>query len=260
MNASFKTKLIDFVRSVSEKSPMPLSGFQDLPERVLYSSGINFATCNGVIEKQGAPLTPHDLDEVIRFFDAKKLPFIWWTKDPFLETQGFQFGGVMTGISLNTAEINTLFPSPPANVELKMVRTEEDLHLFCQVIADCCAFPLELKEQYERVSKIAMDRKEQIHLLAYSNGIPVATASLAIASNSAKIHNCTTLPSYRNKGIGTFLCSTASVEAKKRNYSQVIAITMPKGMASGLFKKLGYQKISTLPFYVYGASPDEIEK
>ncbi len=123
MSAAITTGLIDFFRSVSKESPMARSDFQDGSERTIYSSGIDYAPCNGVVEKQETNLKDHDVHEVIRFFNAKKLPFVWWTENRSLEAHGFQFGGVMKGISLDTAEIKNLSATPPANVELRTVKT-----------------------------------------------------------------------------------------------------------------------------------------
>ena len=52
----------------------------------------------------------------------------------------------------------------------------------------------------------------------------------------------------------------ALVEAQKRKYNQVMAILMPKGIAWGLFTKLGFKEVCHFPFYVYGVSADELEK
>ncbi len=77
---------------------------------------------------------------------------------------------------------------------------------------------------------------------------------------SSGFWNLTTLPEYRKQGIGLSLVHAALVEAQRRKHSEVMAILMPKGMAWGLFAKLGFQEVVRFPFYVYGASASELEK
>jgi ribosomal protein S18 acetylase RimI-like enzyme len=260
MNAVIMMGLTDFFRSVSKEGSLPRSDFRDNSERSLYSAGLDHALFNGVIEKNEISLKHHDVNEVVNFFNSKKLPFVWWTNSKFLETQGFQFGGTMKGIALDITKGKPIPSAPPLNVKVKTVNTEQELNVFSRIIADCFGLNSQIEQQYTRVNKTAMDRKEQIHFLAYLDGIPVSTATLATLPKSAGIWNCATLPAYRKRGIGTFLCSAASIEAKKMNYQQIMAILMPKGLAWGLFNNLGYKEVTTLPFYVYGASANELEK
>ncbi len=260
MNAVIMMGLIDFFRSASEANSLPLSDFQEQSERVVYSSGIDYAPCNGALEKNETSLKQHDVHEIVKFFNSKKLPFVWWTNNKILETQGFQFGGIMKGILLDTAKSKPILPAAPSGVRIKIVDTEQELTAFSRIIADCFGFNSHVEQQYTSMSRAVMDRKEQIHFLAYVNDIPVSTATLTTLPKSAGIWNCATLPEYRKKGIGTFLCSAASMHALKMNYQQLMAVLMPKGLAWGLFHNLGYKEVSSLPFYVYGASASELEK
>jgi ribosomal protein S18 acetylase RimI-like enzyme len=92
------------------------------------------------------------------------------------------------------------------------------------------------------------------------DGVPAGTATLSISPQSAGIWNLATLPEYRKAGIGASLVHAALVEAKARQHKQVMAILMPKGMAWGLFTKLGFREVCEFPFYIYGVSAEELEK
>lgn len=96
--------------------------------------------------------------------------------------------------------------------------------------------------------------------MAYLNGLPVGTATLSVSPSSAGIWNLATIPEHRKHGIGSALVYAALVEAKKRQYDHVMAILMPKGLAWGLFTKLGFQAVCEFPFYIYGVSAEELEK
>jgi ribosomal protein S18 acetylase RimI-like enzyme len=105
-----------------------------------------------------------------------------------------------------------------------------------------------------------MKKKEQIHFMAYLNGVPVGTATFSISPSSAGIWNLATLSEHRKHGIGGALVHEALVEAKRREHDQVMAILMPKGLAWGLFMKLGFQAVCEFPFYIYGVSSEGLEK
>ena len=88
----------------------------------------------------------------------------------------------------------------------------------------------------------------------------MGTATLSVSPSSAGIWELSTLPDHRKHGIGGALVHAAIEEARKRQYKQVMAILMPKGMAWGLFAKLGFKAVCEFPFYVYGVSAEELEK
>jgi ribosomal protein S18 acetylase RimI-like enzyme len=115
-------------------------------------------------------------------------------------------------------------------------------------------------KQFHAINAAAMNEGEQLHFLALINGNPIGTATLSTSDLSASIWNLTTLPEYRKQGVGTALVHTALKEAHKHHYTQVMAILMPKGMAWGLFITLRFEEVCQFPFYVYGASAEELEK
>jgi GNAT superfamily N-acetyltransferase len=103
-------------------------------------------------------------------------------------------------------------------------------------------------------------KNEQVHFMAYLDGVPVGTSTLSVAPSSAGIWNLATLPDYRKHGIGGALVHVTLVEAKKQHHDQVMAILKPKGMAWGLFTKMGFKAAREFPFYIYGVSAEKLEK
>lgn len=77
MNTAVMMGLIEFFRSASEKTLLPRSDFKDNAQRTIYSTGIDYAPCNGIIEKNEAGLRHNDVKEVVNFFSIKNLPFVW---------------------------------------------------------------------------------------------------------------------------------------------------------------------------------------
>lgn len=251
----------DTFRSGSIHSPLPEAAFKETPHNCVYAWGMDFVCGNGVMEKNGDRIpTEHEIDQVIKYFAAKKLSFMWWSSAKILETKGFQFGGILTGIAVDIA--NTMPPKPEtsSDLEIKIVQSESELETFTNLAANAFAMTSKATKQWLQLNDSLMKIGEHIHFMAYLNGNPVGTATLAVTPTSAGIWNLATLPEYRKSGIGGALVHAALLEAKKRHHEQVMAILMPKGLAWGLFTKLGFTALCEFPFYIYGVSPDELEK
>jgi len=170
-----------------------------------------------------------EIEQTIEYFSVKNLPFIWWTSAKILETKGFQFGGILTGIALDISQAVPPKPATSSDLEIKIIESETDLDSFTKLAVEAFAMNAIATEQWRALNASVMERDEQVHFLAYLDGIPVGTATLSVSPSSAGIWNLATLPEHRKHGIGAALVYTALVEAKKRQYGQVMAILMPSG-------------------------------
>ncbi len=252
---------LDTFRSGAVYSPLPNAEFQAMDQKILYAWGMDYVCGNGIIEQnQNRIPTDEEIDSAIEYFSVKKLPFMWWTCAKILESKGFQFGGIFTGIALDIVE--GIPPKLPVSSDLKIeiIQSEADVHSFTELAASAFAMNAIAKEQWVALNTSVMKHGEQVHFLARLNGDPVGTATLSVSPSSAGIWNLATLPEYRKAGVGAALVHAALMEAEKRQYSQVMAILMPKGLAWGLFTKMGFKEVCEFPFYVHGISAEELEK
>lgn len=251
---------LGFFRSCSVYSPLPGAAFDESENgSFYYSSGIDYAPCNGVIGDSGIIPSEEEIEKALKYFNSRKVPFIWWTAAQNLENHGFQFGGILTGIAIDIAKgIPTV--KTGSQVQVKIISSEEDLRAFATLAVNAFGMNPKALGQFQAINTAAMNHQEQIHFLALLDGIPIGTATLSTCEDSAGIWNLATLPEYRKHGVGTALVSAALLEAKKLQYDYVMAILMPKGMAWGLFTKMGFKEVCQFPFYVYGVSTDELEK
>lgn len=251
----------DFFRTNSILSPLAHAEFQNMDQKILYAWGTDYVCGNGIIEKdQNRIPTNEEIDRTIEHFTAKKLPFMWWSAAKVLETKGFQFGGILTGIALDIKKNVPAKPKSSPDLKIEIIQSEEGMNSFMELAANAFAMNANAAQQCLELNISTMNHGEQIHLLARLNGVPVGTVSLSVSPSSAGIWNLAALPEHRNQGIGSALVYAALVEAKKRRYDQVMAILMPKGMAWGLFTKLGFKEVCEFPFYLYGVSAEELEK
>ena len=239
---------------------MPGACIQDATKDLFYySSGIDYAPCNGVISNREHRPSENEINHAIEFFQNCKVPFIWWTSAKILEEKGFQFGGFLTGIALDTLE-DIPDQELSSQLQIKTVNSEEDLNLFASLVTHATGLDPICLKQFQAVSTTAMHHGKQIHFIASIDGNPAGGVTLSTSASTAGIWNLGTLPEYRKRGVATALVGAALSEAKKLQYSQVIAILMPKGMAWTLFMKLGFKEVCQFPFYVYGAQADALEK
>lgn len=246
---------LDTLRARAIYSPLPNAEFQIRDHNILYAWGIDYVCGNGIIEKdQNRIPTDEEIDRAIKLFAAKALPFIWWTSAKVLETKGFQFGATLTGVILDISENLPIKPTALSDLTIEIVQTEPNVKIFTELAASTFkTFTMSstATEQWFALNTSLMNSGEQVHFLARFEGIPVGTATLSVSPLSTGIWNVTTLPEYRNRGIGGALVHAALVEAKKRKYSQVMALLIREGMAWGLFMKLGFKEVCDFPFYVY---------
>jgi GNAT superfamily N-acetyltransferase len=218
---------------------------------------MDYVCGNGVMEKNGERIpTEEEIDRAIEYFSSKSLPFMWWSSAKILETKGFLFGGILTGIALDIARGVPVAAS--SDIKIKFVESDAELESFTCLAADIFAMSSKATEQWLALNDSMLRNDEQVHFIAYLNDIPVGTVSLSTSSSSAGIWNLATLPEHRKTGVGAALVQAALQEAKKRHYDYVMAILMPKGMAWGLFTKMGFEAVCEFPFYMYGAG--ELEK
>ncbi|MBX9702876.1 MAG: GNAT family N-acetyltransferase [Silvanigrellaceae bacterium] len=243
---------LEFFRSSSIYSPLPEAAFQSNGEGFYYyCSGVDFPLCNGIINQNNDIISELIIEKAIHFFQKRKLPFMWWSSDKMLEKMGFQFGGILTGIILDISE-KIQQNQPTINLlTIKKIEEKNELDNFIKLTANGFGMNVKASEQFFAVNNSTMNSGKQLHFLALLDNVPVGTATLSISDSTLGIWNLTTILEHRRYGIGTSLVLAILLEARKLGYQYVIAILMPKGMASGLFARLGFKEICQLPFYVY---------
>jgi hypothetical protein len=164
---------------------------------------------------------------------------MWGSSAKILETKGFQFGGILTGIALDVSQGVPPRLASTSDLKIEIVQSDSELESFTNLAGNAFAMSPQATEQGLALNGSVTKKNEQVHFMAYLNGTPVGTATLSVVPLLAGIRNLATLTEYRK---------------------QVMAILKPKGMAWGLFTKMGFRKVCEFPFYFYGASPEELEK
>lgn len=239
----------EFFKLGSIASSLPNTGAFQEGETFTYVSGINYPLWNGVISEKNP--TPSEMAEKIAYFENLKLPFAWWTETN-LESYGFIYAGTLTGISL---DISKNLPKDPNSSHIVQKMVDPTDHNLSKLVVEVFGMKNECIEELH--SSVSGSMKDMVHFIAYKEGKAVGSATLH-AGETAGIWNLTTLPEYRRQGVATALVYEAIKEAKARSYMSVMALLMPKGMAWGVFERLGFKSVCLFPFYTYG-STDPLE-
>ena len=98
-----------------------------------------------------------------------------------LESKNFQFGGILTGIALDISQEMPSKPTHSSNLKITSVESEADLQSFTELAADAFAMNSKATKQWLGINDSVMQRGEQIHFLAYLDGLPVGTVTLTIS-------------------------------------------------------------------------------
>src|SRR5579872_6710600 len=187
---------LDFFRSGAVCSPLQGAAFKNTEEGdVYYCSGIDYPPCNGVISDKDRVPKEEEIDAAIAFFKSRQLPFIWWTATKNLESKGFQYGGILTGIALDISKGLPQY-QPSSKVQVKCIETDADLRVFAQLSIAIFGMKEDSFEQFHAVNSAAMKQGEQVHYLAFIEGKPVGTATLSTSASSAGIWSLASLPEY----------------------------------------------------------------
>jgi len=243
---------------MAERSPHPTAACCERDGRLYYASGIDYPTCNGVIDlTPDLPLTQAAIASAVDFFTARQLPFMWWPlchDCEALERTGFQPGGTMKGIVLELAHWEPKVLDLPAGLAIREVCAPEEQLLFMRIMAQAFGMNPGAEQQMAAIFQAAVEQGDMHNLMAYVDDVPVATVTLSTCSSVGGLWDGACLPDYRRRGILTALLQAALQESRRRGQQHAMAILMPKGMARGPTQTLGMVDVSDHPFYLYGAT------
>lgn len=253
---------IDFFRSGAMHSPLAAATFkQDANGLAYYVTGMDYAPLNGILESDAGRIpSAEEINKAKGYFAGLNLPFIWWSAATILEQSGFINGGILTAIAMDISGALPQLPKRDSQLRIRVAANEADLQAFTNLAIDGFCMKPNTLEPFKAINGAGMKADELVHFIAYSKDFPVGIATLSTFPKSAGVWNLMTLPDYRRHGVGGALVYEALKEAKKRHHDAVMAILMPKGMAWGLFTRLGFEEVCKFPFYVYGVGPESLEK
>jgi GNAT superfamily N-acetyltransferase len=142
----------------------------------------------------------------------------------------------------------------PNNVAISPVKEKNDLLIWADVSFHGFEMPQLAREQYGAfVSSFDLgSQAPQKLFLAYFKGKPVATSLLFVHNNTAGIYYVSTLPAYRNKGLGLLITLAAMQAAKKSGFKNVILQATQLG--AKVYKQAGFKEYCHADIYRFKTS------
>lgn len=203
---------------------------------------------NGVTSRR-ATITAEAIREVIHFFKAKNVPFLW-NLNPIYDPENtaellLALGFKETGsYSVMCYDLTTELPELDLKqCHIKEVFDEEDLKTWKIPLDE--GFKTDKNEQsgyFDRIKNIPYgDGKSFHHYVAYYDKRPVSCATLSFSKYGARIDNVATCDDFLRKGFAKAVIIFAMIEAKKFGCKMVCLESSNEGLQ--LYLKIGFKEI-----------------
>ncbi|OGP90972.1 MAG: hypothetical protein A2031_04410 [Deltaproteobacteria bacterium RBG_19FT_COMBO_43_11] len=137
----------------------------------------------------------------------------------------------------------------PNNIQISPVKDKKDLLIWEDISFRGFEMHQRARAQYGAfVSFFDLGNQSlQKFFLAYWDGKPVATSLLFTHNNTAGIYYVSTLPDYRNKGLGLLITQAAMQAAKESGFKNVILQASPLG--AKVYIRAGFKEYCQAEIY-----------
>lgn len=212
-------------------------------------SGISEPYLNAVI---GSPKNKDYTKEIqtqLSFFKKHQMPFVWYVtenENPEFEKalleHGFKGPALLQGV-LGPLEKEMPEPSPKEGVIMELVKDEETMREFNQLVADTFGYKNENIEKFcsamWQATQVPFEKA--FHWVAKKDGKIVSALTTIIDGDVVSFWNGATHPDHRRCGYSTELRKFALKDAVTTGCTYGASYLMPDGMALGICQKLGYE-------------------
>jgi len=151
-----------------------------------------------------------------------------------LEEYGFLNVYQQAGMVLNLQDLTKLdFKSVES--EMKIVNNLPMLQEWSKIVS----LVFNLKVDLDLLKYLLHEREARFYL-GYYNGKPVTTLLLYLSSGVAGLHAVSTLPKFRNKGLGLIISGRALKDALTMGYK--VGVLQASKIGERVYRKLGFKK------------------
>jgi ribosomal protein S18 acetylase RimI-like enzyme len=205
------------------------------------------------------------VEETINFFKQRTVPFMWQI-GPSSRPNGL-------GEIISTYGLTKLEHDPPgmavdlrkldeatfhettnrSNVTIKQVQNAGELRKWSSIVGKCFDFPDSVTNAFNEMMTVVLGEEENlVNYLAFLNGDPVASSTVAYSAGVAGIWCVGTLSKHRGQGIGTAITMAPLLDARKRGYEISILSSTEQGF--NVYRRMGFKKTCEWRQYVW--TPD----
>lgn len=213
-------------------------------------SGLDHDTYN-IVSRVGfeSGFAADDVAAVAARVRASGRPFSWWVADETALTEAAMALGAVGFEPRETeevmaADLDSTPPrtAPPDGVELRAVRTTDDLDDYARILAANWDPPAEDVARFLRAAGPPERwREDGAFFVAYADGRPVAGAELLTTAGVTGIYGVATLEAHRGRGIASALLSRCLDHAAATGSR--IAVLQATADGSGVYRRHGFRAI-----------------
>jgi GNAT superfamily N-acetyltransferase len=226
------------------------------------NTGVSISDFNWVWNEK--PLTNDNaksIADIKEIYKKLNLRFWWWIypsgQSPktraMLQDAGLR---LIEKVPCMAADLNdsALEKKIPNNITISSVKDKNDLLIWEDISFHGFEMPQRAREQYGAfVSSFDLGGQlPQRLFLAYFDDKPVATSLLFVHNNTAGIYYVSTLPAYRNKGLGLLITLAAMQAAKQSGFKNIILQASPLGV--NVYKQAGFKEYCHADIYRFKTS------
>ncbi len=226
------------------------------------NTGVSISDFNWVWNEK--PLTNKDaksIADIKEIYKKLNLRFWWWIyprgQSPktrtMLKDAGFCLIEKTPCMAADLSD-SALEKQIPNNITISPVKDKNDLLIWEDISFHGFEMPERAREQYGAfVSSFGLGgQAPQKLFLAYWGSKPVATSLLFFHNNTAGIYYVSTLPAYRNKGLGLNVTLAAMQAAKESGFRNVILQSSKFGV--NVYKRAGFKEYCQADIYRFKTS------
>jgi GNAT superfamily N-acetyltransferase len=226
------------------------------------NTGVSISDFNWVWNEE--PLTNDNaksIADIKEIYKKLNLRFWWWIyprgqsmkTTSLLQDAGLRFLEKVPCMAADLSDLQ-LKRQISNNITISPVKDKNDLLIWADISFHGFEMPESAREQYGTfVSSFDLGgQAPQKLFLAYFDGKPVATSLLFTHKNTAGIYYVSTLPAYRNKGLGLLITLAAMQAAKESGFKNVILQATPLGAI--VYKRAGFKECCHADVYRLKAS------
>ncbi|MHA1522580.1 MAG: hypothetical protein ACTSRK_20620 [Promethearchaeota archaeon] len=147
-------------------------------------------------------------------------------------------------------------PKKVQGLEIRQVRTEEELQTFHEVIGSRWDFGegvFTMKYDVERRFGFDEECPRQMYL-GYLDGVPVSSNFLLYDDNVVGLYKIATIPGYERRGIGAASTLIPLFNALDRGYR--VAILQSTSIGYKLYERIGFREDGQMNWYIYTWAQD----
>jgi ribosomal protein S18 acetylase RimI-like enzyme len=199
------------------------------------------------------------MTKITKYFQSRGCPYVCFRTSPLTRPKTFTSLLEKNGFEKKIEESVMVFNGRKLEKKLNRdIRIEEvserEVDVYTELFLTNFEMPTEWKKGFDRLALNWMHQGRKCYL-AYVRERPVGTCLLSSLGGTGGIFNVGTLKEYRGRGIGTALTIRALLDSVDEGNDLHILETEKGGNAERLYRKIGFETVHSISYFVKEIKP-----